>query len=243
METTHDLLLSIFPFEKEWYARHAPRLHVEYVGHPMMGRSQRTEGRGQKSVGGPCVVLLPGSRWDEVRRHLLMLRDAAHAMVASRAIDAPIRFKTVLPTREMADYARDFEWPENTKVQVGELFGALSQADLAITKSGTITMECAFFGVPAVVFYRTSWPTYWIAKQVVKVKHLAMPNLLAGDEVFPEFVQAAATPENLARAALQLLRDDARRQAVQAKLAQVVATLGLPGAPQRAAEAIIRLLP
>jgi lipid-A-disaccharide synthase len=98
-------------------------------------------------------------------------------------------------------------------------------------------------GVLAVVFYKTSWPTYWIAKQVVRVKHLAMPNLLAGEELFPEFIQGAATPENVARASLTLLRDDARRQATKTKLAKVVASLGSPGAAGRAAEAIVSLLP
>jgi lipid-A-disaccharide synthase len=70
-----------------------------------------------------------------------------------------------------------------------------------------------------------------------------MPNLLAGEEVFPEFIQHAATSDNIARVALELLRDETRRQAVKAKLAKVVASLGGPGATARAAEAIVKLLP
>ena len=129
------------------------------------------------------------------------------------------------------------------EIRVGELNVALAEADLAITKSGTITMECAMFGVPAVVLYKTSWPTYFIAKQLVNIPYLAMPNLLAGEEVFPEFVQQAATPENIARAAVGLLRDEARRQKVKSKLAEIVTSLGGPGAAGRAADAILSLLP
>ena len=129
------------------------------------------------------------------------------------------------------------------EIQVGELTDALAQADLAITKSGTVTMECALHGVPAVVFYKTSWPTYFIGKQIVTVKYLAMPNLLAGEEIYPEFIQDAATAGNISRAALALLRDESRRAAVKAKLAAVVASLGNPGAALRAADVILRLLP
>ena len=70
---------------------------------------------------------------------------------------------------------------EGLELQAGGLSSALAEADLAITKSGTITMECAMFGVPAIVFYKTSWPTYFIGRQIVKVKYLAMPNLLADE--------------------------------------------------------------
>jgi len=104
-------------------------------------------------------------------------------------------------------------------------------------------MECAYMGVPAVAIYKTSWTNYEIAKRIVSVKYLAMPNLLAGEEIFPEFVQHHATPENISRAALELLRDDARRQSLKVKLAKAVASLGGPGATTRAAEAIVSLLP
>jgi lipid-A-disaccharide synthase len=99
------------------------------------------------------------------------------------------------------------------------------------------------FGVPAVVFYRTSWPNYFIGKQIVGVKYLAMPNLLAGEEIFPEFIQKAATPENITDAALKLLNDPTRREAVKFKLAKIVALLGTPGATTRGADAIASLLP
>ena len=235
----YDLLLSIFPFEKDWYARRVPKLRVEFVGHPMMGRSQGSGARGQRSET-PCVALLPGSRPDEVRRHWPVVTGAFELL--RREIPA-LRGKIILPNEALAETMKNSGTPAGLEIQIGGLTAALAQTDLAITKSGTITMECAASGVPAVVFYKTSWPTYAIGKQIVSVKYIAMPNLMAGEAVYPEFIQHEATPENIARAALELLRDDTRRSAVQAKLAKIIASLGGPGAPARAAGAIVSLLP
>ena len=116
------------------------------------------------------------------------------------------------------------------------------QAQLAIAATGTVTMECAYFGVPTIAMYKTSWTTYHIAKRIVKVNYLAMPNLLAGEALFPEFIQDAATPVNLARAAKELLASPKRRAEIKNKLAAVIASLGPLSASRRAARAIARLL-
>jgi lipid-A-disaccharide synthase len=104
-------------------------------------------------------------------------------------------------------------------------------------------MECAFFGVPTVTLYKTSWLTYQVARRIVTVKSLTMPNIMAGEEVYPEFIQKAATPENLATAALDLLQNESRRTKIKSQLAQIIISLGEPGAPNRAAEAVLSLLP
>jgi lipid-A-disaccharide synthase len=148
----------------------------------------------------------------------------------------------VLPNELLVAQAKSLGTPSEIDIQIGNLPEALAQTDLAIASTGTVTMECAFFGVPTVTLYKTSWLTYEIGKRIVKVKSLTMPNLLAGEEVFPEFIQNDATPENISRAALDLLRNEARRKSIQAKLAGVVASLGGPGASLRAARAITELL-
>jgi lipid-A-disaccharide synthase len=117
----------------------------------------------------------------------------------------------------------------------------LAQADIAIASTGTVTMECAYFSVPTVTLYKTSWLTYEIGKRIVTVKSLTMPNLLAGEEVYPEFIQEAATAENIAGAALELLQNEPRRQKIKSQLEKIVASLGEPGAAQRAAAAILSL--
>jgi lipid-A-disaccharide synthase len=118
---------------------------------------------------------------------------------------------------------------------------ALAGADVAIASTGTVTMECAFFGVPTVTLYKTSWFNYEIAKRIATVKWATMPNILANEEVFPEFIQNAATPENLSRAALELLQDESRRTKIKSQLAAIVSSLGEPGAAGRAAAAVLSL--
>jgi len=237
---THDLLLSIFPFEKPWYAQRVPGLCVEFVGHPMIGRNSKPEVPTPKPESAPAIVLLPGSRRDEVRRHLPVV-SGAFELIRQALPEA--RGQMILPNDTMAAAVREHALPAGLEVQIGGLNDALAAADLAITKSGTITMECAAFGVPAVVFYKTSWPTYLIGKQIVGVKYLAMPNLLADEEIYPELIQHAATPQSVANAALDLLRNESRCAVVKAKLARIIQSLGGPGAADRAAQAILSLLP
>ena len=243
----YDLLLGIFPFEKEWYAKRVPKLKVEFVGHPMIGRFtiddlrltrdpvERVSIANRKSQ----ILLLPGSRASELQRHLPVMLGALKLIQAKQPAT---RAKMVLPDDLLAQQAKSLGTPADVEIQIGNLPEALKQADLAIASTGTVTMECAFFGVPAVTLYKTSWSTYQIARRIVKVKSLTMPNLLANEEVFPEFIQNSATPENLSRAALELLRDEKRRGEIKAKLAKVIASLGGPGASQRAARAIAQLL-
>lgn len=238
LERNLDLLLSIFPFEKNWYARHAPRLRVEFVGHRLGEGGARSAECGIKTSAAPLAVLLPGSRKDELRRHLPLILDALQLI---RKEVPQLQARMVVPDVAKLAEAQPQLTAAGVEVQSGGLAAALAQADVAITKSGTVTMECAAAGVPAVVFYQTSWFTYVIGRQIVKVKYIAMPNLLAGGEVYPEFIQHAATPENLAHATLDLLKNETRRAEIKARLAQVIASLGGPGSASRAARAILNL--
>jgi lipid-A-disaccharide synthase len=239
----YDLLLSIFPFEKDWYNRRVPKLHVEYVGHPMIERFIRAEGANRKAEGtavGPTVLLLPGSRKGELKRHLPVM---AGALKLIREKLPGSRARMVLPDPELKQLADDSPIAgAGVEIQVGDLPQALAGSDIAISKTGTITMECAFFGVPTVAFYKASWFTYQIGKRIVTVKSITMPNLLANQEVFPEFIQDMATPENIARAALELLQNESQRTQIKKRLAEVIASLGGPGATRRAAEAIVQLI-
>ncbi len=241
----YDLLLSIFPFEKAWYAQRVPQLRVEFVGHPMIGRFKNDDLRLTSDPAERAsivnrrsqILLLPGSRKAELQRHLPTLLGALKLI---REKLPEVRAKMVLPNPSLLQLAKSLG--ANLEIQIGELPWALAESDVAIASTGTVTMECAFYGVPTVTLYKTSALTYQIAKRIVTVKSLTMPNLLAGEDVYPEFVQHAATPENLAHAALALLQDPARRQQIKTKLAEIIATLGEPGAAKRAADAILSLL-
>ena len=232
----YDLLLSIFPFEKDWYARRVPSLRVEFVGHPMVERMQKSELKSQNRNSVPMVLLLPGSRRSELQRHLPVML-AALKSIQEKLPSA--KAKMVLPNPSLVQLAKSLG--ADVEIQIGELPWALAETDVAIASTGTVTMECAFFGVPAVTLYKTSWLTYQIARRIITVKSLTMPNLLAGETVYPEFVQHDATPENLSRAALELLQDEERRVTIKAQLAKIIASLGEPGAAGRAAEAVLSL--
>jgi lipid-A-disaccharide synthase len=246
MARDFDLLLAIFPFEKDWYAARVPRLPVEFVGHPMIDRYRGSEwvernADSPSNAGSePLVLLLPGSRPGELKRHLPVMLGALEII---RASNPRIRARMVLSAPSLAEQARTHSLPPGLEVRIGGLPESLAQADIALASTGTVTMECAYFGVPTVTLYKTSWSTYEIAKRIVKVKSLTMPNLLAGEAVFPEFIQNAAMPMNIANAALDLLRNASRRQKVQARLKEIIASLGPPGASRRAAEAILKLVP
>ncbi len=277
----YDLLLSIFPFEKQWYAKRVPKLRVEFVGHPMLDRIHKSgaesqplphtrdhkpvpssgvsshrknilplpagEGGGEgellksESDSGSVktVMLLPGSRKSELYRHLPVMLGALKYIQEQLP---GVRAKMVLPNEEMKALAVRAE-QVGVEIQVGNLPEALAQADLAITKTGTVTMECAFFGVPAVTIYKKSLLGLAIDLGVITVKSLTMPNLMAGETVYPEFLADAATPENVAIAALRLLRDEPHRQKIKSQLAKIISSLGEPGASRRAATAISNLFP
>ena len=245
LSSNYDLLLSILPFEKAWYAVHAPTLRVEFIGHPLVDRYPVVSPTGgqprtpEGSLTHPLLVLLPGSRTSELRRHWPVIRDAA----AQMARELPLRVRVVLPSQELATDAQAAvkDWPA-LEVRVGGLAETLREATLAIASTGTVTLECAWFRVPTLALYRTSWSTYQIGKRIITVPYLAMPNLLAGEPVMPEFIQGKATAGNLARAGLELLRNPERLREIRKKLGNAVAQLGEPGAKRRAAGHVLGLL-
>ncbi|MGA9780356.1 MAG: lipid-A-disaccharide synthase [Limisphaerales bacterium] len=248
LEADYDLLLSIFPFEKDWYAQRTPKLRVEFVGHPMVGRFA-SEGRvtrapiseqfGTREARPAEILLLPGSRTSELKRHLPVMLDALE-LIQRKLPEA--RARMVLPNPALQKLADKLSTPPpNVEIQIGNLPEFLALTDIAIASTGTVTMECAFFGVPAVTLYQTSWFNFAIAKRIVTVKWATMPNILAHEEVYPEFIQSAATPENIAGATLELLQNESRRQKIKSQLAKIVSSLGEPGASHRAATAILSL--
>jgi len=235
----YDLVLSIFPFEKDWYAKRVPRLPVVFVGHPILDRYGKANGPARASPSAQTLLFLPGSRPGELSRHIPVMLDAWAIL---RRVIPRLNARMVLPSDALMQQAKELGVPDTIKIQCGGLAEALSQADLSIASTGTVTMECARFGVPTVALYKTFWGNFVIAKNIVKVQYLAMPNLLAGEEIFPEFIQHAAAGDTIAQATLELLRDDVRRAKVKARLSEIIASLGEPGANVRAAKAVMHLL-
>jgi lipid-A-disaccharide synthase len=228
IERDVDLMLCIFPFEKDWYAKHAPKLRVEFVGHPFaerLGESTKSETRNPK-----LILLLPGSREREVAKIFPIM-----AGIVDRL---PNDLEFIVAAVNEQSAAMMMHHPR-IKVELGTAHELMQHATLAITASGTATMECAFYGCPMIVVYKVNWLTYLIGRMVVKVNWLAMPNVIAGREIVPEFIQHAANPDRVAPVARELLKNDAKREAMRQELAIVVESLGADGASERAAKLIL----
>lgn len=245
MERHLDLLLSILPFESEWFARRAPGLRVVHVGHPLadrhpVARSEASPVGNSQSL----LVLLPGSRPGELERHLPVMIPAAQRV--QRETGARILF--VLPRESLEPSVRRHlsEGPGlglEAEIRIGQLSASLQAASVAMASTGTVTLECAWHGVPTVALYKTSPLTYAVGRRIVTVQHLAMPNILAGAALIPEFVQDEATPGRLAEAAIGYLRDPGKNAATRQRLLELASTLGTSGTADRAAAAIQGLFP
>jgi lipid-A-disaccharide synthase len=222
IERDVDLMLTIFPFEKDWYRQHAPKLRVEFVGHPMAERRQESEDRSQETV-----LLLPGSREREVAKLWPVMTQVVDLMPKTKFVAAAVNEATAA----MMKHSR-------VGVEVGTAREWMRRAAVAITASGTATMECAFAGCPMIVVYKVNWLTYLVGRVLVKVNWLSMPNIIANRTVVGEFLQRNARADRIAAALTDLLEHPAQRAQMQRDLAEVVKTLGGPGASVRAAELI-----
>lgn len=242
MEIWLDKLLVIFPFEVDWFREHAPRLEVEWVGHPTLDRWE--PGRIQPPGGGPPyeLILMPGSRKRELEAHLPVLLPVA-ANLKMRY--AGLKVSLLASDDSAADHihrALSEEKLTGMEVISGYQLTHLSRSHLALVASGTATLECALAAVPMLVVYKAHPLTYWVGRQLVKLPYLSIVNILAREKVVPEFLQDKADPDRLTGAAGALLENPEARQAMREKLNRIANSLGEPGASARAAKAILQLL-
>jgi len=223
------LMLVIFPFEEKLY-RDAG-VPAEFVGHPLLDLIPEPKAR---AIAANVVGLLPGSRSSEIKRHLPMFFEAFRTLRAKRPALKGLLFASANQTDSAYGAL-----PEGVELVRENDYAQRGMLDLAICSSGTATLENALLGVPMVVVYKLSWPTYAIARALVNVKHIAMANLIAGKTVVPELIQHDATAPRIVAEAAAVLDDPARAAAVRAELLLVRRSLGSPGAADRAAQAVL----
>jgi lipid-A-disaccharide synthase len=233
------LMLVIFPFEEEIYARAG--VSVRFVGHPLVDAVRPPPDRGAflRECGldpaRPVVALLPGSRRAEIAHNLPPLAAAIPQLLERRpdlqflAARAPGLDPAVFTTRLAGAPVRILE---------GRSHAVVGSAAVALVASGTATVETALLGTPMAVVYRLSPLTYLLGRPFVNVPHYAMPNLVAGRRIVPELIQRDFTPERVAAETLSLLEDGARASVMRRDLAEVRERLGEPGASARAAAAV-----
>ena len=240
-----DRVLVIFPFEAAIYEQGG--VPVEFVGHPLIDlakpaatRERFLADRGLMPAA-PTVAILPGSRANEVSRILPGL--AAAARLIQRDVPGAQFVVARAPHLDDAlfDAVRTGEGRALFTIVEGDTDTVLASADVALTASGTATVQAALHDTPMVVVYRMAPLSYQLARRVVRLDTIAMANLIAGETIVPEFVQDAFTPEAVAREAISMLTDRARAARIRAGLATVRARLGGPGASRRAAQAILRI--
>ena len=238
-----DKVACIFPFEYDVYKEAgAP---VEFVGHPLLDivkpAWERTEAEAWvgKQPGHPLVLLMPGSRLMEIEKMLPNLLAGAKLLkkqlpevqfAMPRAGTIPLE---LLQSKIKASGL-------DIKITEGHNYDLFSVADLALATSGTVTLEAALCGLPSIIVYRTSALNAFIARRVINIPNIGLPNIVAGRQILPELLQEDFTPANVANTAVELLAPE-RRPQLEADLAFMKARLGEPGAVKRVAQLILRI--
>jgi lipid-A-disaccharide synthase len=247
-----DLLLSILPFEQEWYADRGID-HVEYVGHPLAGEVRARFGREEfcrqtkLDPESPIVSLLPGSRRKEVERILPPMLEAAALISARRpevqfvVVVAPSRTSDELRNIIRAQRATPEPLPSCLHIVSGQSHEALAASDVAAIASGTATLEAALLGTPMVIGYKESLINWNVLGRLINVDYYGLVNLVAGERVAIELMQDDLNGPRLANELLSLL-DEERNTAMRGRLREVANELGEGGASQRAAERILDAL-
>lgn len=241
--------LCIFHFEEKFYADAG--VPVKFIGHPLVGNVSATLTRELfcKKYGleqeGQIITVLPGSRRGEIAHHLPVLLEALRT-IRQRISGAPQIVVAVAPGLDAARLEKEFPAEWRVRLISTDTYNALAAADLAIVSSGTATLETALLGKPMVVVYRVSSLTALLAKPLVKTRFFSMVNLIAGRAVVPELIQDDFTPQRLAAEAESLLfgspSANPRVSEMKRGLQEVQDLLGPPGAVERAADEIVRLL-
>jgi lipid-A-disaccharide synthase len=209
-----DQVLALLPFEPEAYRKlNGPP--CSYVGHPLIEQiaslRPNAEEQARRDAQPPVLLVLPGSRRSEIARHIAIFGETLARLRAQG-----LTFDAVLPTTphlEAAVRAGVASWPVAPRIVLGEADkrAAFRSARAALAKSGTVTLELAVSGVPMVTAYRVGDLEAFILRRVVKVQSVILANLVIGDNVIPEYLQEACTPDNLAPALADVLADSAAR--------------------------------
>lgn len=238
-----DKIACIFPFECDFYKSYGA--DIEFIGHPLvdtvkpsLSRKEAEELAG-KRTGHPLILLMPGSREMEIQRLLPVMLGAAKILKQKRPeLDFAIPRAATIAKEILEDSVRQAGL--NIRLIEGHNYDVMSVADLAIVTSGTVTLEAAMCGLGCEILYKSSPVSFWIAKRVVKIPNIGLPNIVAGRQIEPELLQDDCTPENISSTALELLEPERFAQ-LQRDLQEVKEKLGEPGAVKRVAELVLRM--
>jgi lipid-A-disaccharide synthase len=241
-----DLVLTLFPFEAAFYAQHG--VPACFVGHPLADQIPLKPDQAAARVAlglsqdATYVALLPGSRRNEIR-YLAELFIKTAKLCSQQ--DAELKFITSAanPERnqEFQAYCQQFAPELPITFFAARSHEVMAAADVVLVTSGTATLETMLHKRPMVIAYRMANLTYQIARHLVKIPYIGLPNLLAGKLLVPEFIQDEAQPEKLAEALFQFLHNPDKIEQLQAAFLDIHQQLRRD-ANRRAAEAVLKLV-
>ncbi len=249
LKQTVNHMLCIFPFEEPIYREAG--VPATYVGHPLVDIARQTKSREEflcglglnpRRGGRPVMALLPGSRLREIRHHLPTLLEAAAQLEATHGVEFLLAQASTVEAEGLAPLLRAHQMGKRIRIVEGDVYNCVGSADLAIVSSGTATVEAALLGTPMIVIYRVSRVSAAVLRRWVRTPHYSMVNLIAGRAVVPELIQERFTAQAVVREAAALLDSPDKRKAMQSDLAEVARKLGSPGATERAASVIMKLV-
>jgi lipid-A-disaccharide synthase len=229
-----DLLLVVFPFEKEFFSRYVH--NVEFVGHPLLDEEAFQNDFLSFEERDNAIAILPGSRRSEILYHKQLVKDLA------------LLIKKELPGYTIKIPVADISFSDIILKSIGipnlvqiatQPYEVMSQCKIGIIKSGTSNLEAALLGLPFVMFYKTSLPTYLIARRLVKVEYLSIINILLNGRYIPEFIQKDAKAEKIVYSVKTILNNRSIYSQFQDAFKTLKSMLGNPGASQRAAQKIL----
>jgi lipid-A-disaccharide synthase len=240
-----DRMVVILPFEEKLYQEAG--VNVSFVGHPLLDliALENEEGsigrRYGKNGSRQLIGLLPGSRSSEVSRLLPVMLDMAAILVD---MIPNVHFLVPLAPTISREQVNPYFSGRNLPLTVvsDSTHEVIRACEMIVAASGTVTLEAAILGTPLVVVYKVNPLTYWLGKRLVKVNHVALANIIAGETVAPELIQHEVTPERLAREAMKIFNDHGRKEWIKRRLQDVREELGTPGASDKAAAIALELM-
>jgi lipid-A-disaccharide synthase len=227
-----DRMFVIFPFEKEFYAKHG--VEVDFVGHPLLDELNLTTGNRQPTTD-KVIALLPGSRKQEITMLLPEYLKVIPLFPDYKFVIAGI-------SSLGADFYRSLIGNANCEIEWDNTYGLLNKATAAVVTSGTATLETALHNVPEVICYKSHPLSYLIARQLIKgIKYICIVNLIADKKIVTELIQDDVNTANLKRE-IDAILNSSNRQTIQQGYAEVRSLLGNAGASARAADLMLRYL-
>jgi lipid-A-disaccharide synthase len=216
-----------------------------FVGHPLLDGPLPPPAAAYNSEDDtpPVVGLLPGSREIEIARHVpLMLKTAAILKARFARIKFLISNAPSVRQEQMNRLVRQEMSDIDLQIVSEPVEKVLQACSILIAASGTVTLQAAIHGLPMVIIYKVSPLSYWLGRALVRVKNIGLVNLIAQNEIVPEFVQYDATANNIADAVTEILSDSDKRRHMQKELVKVRGLLGSPGASERLADIALQMI-